>query len=210
MLDAFAARLHEAMQEKSLKPSALAEASGVSRQLVSEYLGAKKLAGADNLFAIADALGVQARWLLRGEGDRERAGVETADVVAMPQYDLFAFSEYGKGAPIADVLVPRWLLASFKQTSGLWLCEMPSNALPSLAAEGEMIVCREPEPTLQDRRIYIFLIDGRPVIRKLMVRPEGLQLTSEGDDDTILIRPEETEHVVPIGRVLASISLHQV
>jgi hypothetical protein len=165
---------------------------------------------AERALALADVLGVDYRWLIAGLGDRAAAAPSQEDSVVLPQFDPFRFDEYGKGPPVSDVVVPRWLLAPVKQTTGLWLCAMPSGALPDVAAEGEMIVCRDPEIPLQDRRVYIFTVDGRPVVRRLWVRADGLQLTGESDTDTIFFKPDEAENIVPVGRVLAAISLNQV
>lgn len=198
------------MHEKGYKNSDLADASGISRQLVSEYLSGKKIAGADNLFSLADCLGVQARWLLRGDGDRERAlRPEQVDHL-IPRFDLFRFSEHGKPEPSEMISIPDAILQALRVRSGLWLAEMPSSAMPSLAHEGELLVCRDPEETLQDRRIYIFLINGRPIVRRVFVRHEGLQLRSENDADDILITPHDLEMLTPIARVVSAISVHSV
>lgn len=205
---AFSERMREAMSVKGYKNSELAEASGISRQLISEYLSGKKIAGADNLFTIADTLDVQARWLLRGEGDRDRAHRSTNADHLLPRFDLFRFSEHGKPEPAEMVSIPATILQALKVQSGLWLAEMPSSAMPSLAQEGELLICRDPDEVIQDRRVYIFVIDGRPLVRKAYVRPEGLQLRSEEDGDTILVTPSELEQVRPVGRVLSAISVH--
>lgn len=205
---AFGARLSAAISEKGLRNTDVAERSGLSRQIISEYANGQKVAGADNLFAIADALGVYARWLLRGEGP-QAANLPTDDMVQLPRYDLFEFGEHGKPAPSETVPLPAaWLRAAVKTTTALWLAEMPSDAMPSLAREGELLVCRDPEPQLQDRRVYIFLLDGRPLVRRAFVRPEGLQLRSEDDSDTIVIAPQNLEQVIPVGRVLSAIAIH--
>lgn len=198
------------MTEKGVKASELADSSGVSRQLISEYSSGKKVAGADNLFSLADSLGVQARWLLRGQGDRYRASTSEAVEQTFPKLDLFAFGEHGKPEPVELVAIPPIILQSMKVRSDIWLAEMPSDAMPSLAAEGEILICRDPEPALQDRRIYVFLIDGRPIVRRVFVRPDGLQLRSEVDGETILITPHDLESVTPIARVVSAISVHSV
>lgn len=184
---------------------------GIPAQTLDGY---KKgaIPSADRALALADQLGVEYRWLIAGVGQQATSlPVATpADTVVLDRFDPFSFGEFGKGEPVEQVTVPRWLMASIKQKSGLWLCEMPSNALPEVAAEGEMIVCRDADVPLQDRRVYIFMIEGRPVVRRVFVKPEGLQLSGESADDTILFRPEDAEHVVAMGRVLAAISLNQV
>ncbi len=207
---AFGARLTAAMERKGVKNAQLADMSGVSRQLVSEYANGQKVAGADNLFAIADSLGVYARWLLRGEGPVDVSGTDAGaeDVVPIPRYDVFSFDEFGRGEPTEIASVPRWLIAQLRSATGLWLAEMPSDALPEVAAEGDTIVCRDPDSPLQDRRVYIFLMDGRPIVRRVQVRSDGLLLSGSSPDDEITLRPDELDRLTPAGRVLGAITLN--
>lgn len=181
--------------------------------MVSDYASGLKIAGADNLFSLADALGVRPRWLIRGEGEMlDRQQGDASDLIALPRYDVFRFGEYGKGLPEETVQLPAsWLRASVKATSGLWIAEMPSDALPSVAREGETIICRDPETPLQDRRVYIFLLDGRPIVRRVAFQPNMIVLRGEDEADTINLRPEELEQrLMPAGRILATVRLDQV
>jgi transcriptional regulator with XRE-family HTH domain len=186
----------------------VARGAGIPAQTLGGYLKGA-IPSADRALALADELGVDYRWLIAGI-DAPAAVSDDADNVKIDRYDAFSFSEYGKGERVEEITIPRWLLSSVKQSSGIWLCEMPSDALPSVAREGEMVICRDAELPLQDRRVYIFLIDGRPVVRRVFVRPDGLQLAGETDDAAIIFRAEDAEHVVAIARVLAAISLSQV
>jgi transcriptional regulator with XRE-family HTH domain len=183
-------------------------ATGIPAQTIGGYLKGA-IPSADRALALADELGVNYRWLIAGI-DAPAPQPADEDNVRIDRYDAFSFSEHGKGDPAEEIVIPRWLLSSVKQSNGVWLCEMPSDALPSVAAEGEMVICRDADIPLQDRRVYIFLIDGRPVVRRVFVRPDGLQLAGETDDAMINIRAEDADQVVPVARVLAAISLHQV
>lgn len=210
---AFGERLRSAMARISLKNAELARRAGVSPQMVSEYTAGAKIAGADNLFSLADALGVRPRWLIRGEGEMlDAVAADNAGFVNLPRYDVFQFGEYGKGVAEETVQLPAsWLQAAVKTTSGLWIAEMPSDALPSVAREGETIICRDPETPLQDRRVYIFLLDGRPIVRRVAFQPNQVVLRGEDEADTITLRPEELEErLMPAGRILATVRLDQV
>lgn len=68
----FAERLADAMQETGITAVALAAATGASQSAVSQWLSQKiKTVSGDHLFAIADTLGVEPRWLLTGRGPRK-------------------------------------------------------------------------------------------------------------------------------------------
>lgn len=60
------------MEELGVRPGELAGAVGVSISAVLQWLGGMtKGLKPENLFAVADALGVEARWLGTGKGSKE-------------------------------------------------------------------------------------------------------------------------------------------
>ncbi len=188
----------------------LVRATGIGRQRVYEYYHGQKTPGADTAFAIADALGIQTRWLIRGEGPRDLDPyvVDEDGWVWLPHYDLFAFEGIQPPKKIEDVPVSRaWLLANAKTVKGLWVTEMPNDAMPDVAPTGEFIICGAPDDPLRDRRVYAFLIDGRPMIRRAEFRSGGLILTAQNPAvEPITPSPDQIEFL-PIGRVIASIKM---
>jgi transcriptional regulator with XRE-family HTH domain len=67
----FAERLAEVMQERGITAAALAAALGLTRQSISLLLSRdSKAMRPENLFAAADFLGVEPRWLAIGEGPK--------------------------------------------------------------------------------------------------------------------------------------------
>lgn len=208
----FAIRLREAVEGRVL--AQIAKAADVAPSTLQRYLGGA-MPAADIAFRLARAIGVRAAWLIEGEEPKLDQLPTSAtvvglagDVAIVPRYDLFAFGEYGKPEPAETLALPTSMLARARITAGIWVAEMPSDAFPSLAGEGELLICRDPEQSLQDRRIYVFLIDGRPIVRRVFVRPDGLQLGSENESDTMLVTPHELEAVTPIARVVSAISIH--
>lgn len=70
----FSDRLKQRMDELGVKPVELSGAVGVSISAVLQWLGGTtKGLKPENLFAVADALGVEARWLGTGKGSKELA-----------------------------------------------------------------------------------------------------------------------------------------
>ena len=68
----FSERLADAMQEAGITAAALSAATGASQSAVSQWLSSKiKSLSGDHLFAVADTLGVEPRWLLTGRGPRK-------------------------------------------------------------------------------------------------------------------------------------------
>ena len=177
--------------------------------MIGDYIAGRRSPGAESLFALADALQLDARWLLTGDAMRRITIQPEAEVVYLPRYDLFSFGEGERPSSIESVPVQReWLIRAARTDRDVWLTEMPTDALPEIARSGDTIICRFVDPPLQDGRVYVFLLDGRPIVRRVQVRPGGLVLKA-GDPsvEPIELRGEEQEQLVPIARVLATISL---
>lgn len=68
----FAERLADAMQDAGINGRSLAAAVGVKESSVSQWLSSKiKGLSGNHVFAVADVLGVEPRWLLTGVGPRK-------------------------------------------------------------------------------------------------------------------------------------------
>jgi transcriptional regulator with XRE-family HTH domain len=203
--DGFGGRLRASLKGKTA--SAIAKAVGVAPSTLHKYQQGA-MPAADTAMRLARALGVEVNWLIEGEGPPSRAeALEDQGVVLLPVHDPHAFTEYGMGKPIEEIAVPRQLIGNARTTTGLWLTEMPTDALPSVAAEGQLILCRPPEQPLQDRKVYVLLLGGRTIVRRVFVRPEGLLLKGDDEADSITIRPDDIETIMPVGRVLGPIGL---
>jgi len=93
---------------------------------------------------------------------------------------------------------------------GLWVAALPSDAMPEIGREGDLLLCQDIELPLVDGRVYIFLLDRQPIVRRVQVRPDGLLLKGGPDTDPINIPPDRIDGVVPVGRVLAAIQVRSV
>jgi transcriptional regulator with XRE-family HTH domain len=198
------------------RPAApLARDAGIAPQTFDGYLKGA-IPAADRAFAIADALGVDPRWLVMGVGERAPAPIgesEDGDWLLLPAYDVAGFGEYGKPEPRERVRIRRdWLMGvNVRMTDSLWLTDMPGDAMPEVAREGQMLVCQDPAATLMDGRVYIFLLDGRPLVRKVYMRPEGLMLTTNDRNiEPIILTEDRADQLIPVARVLAAINLSPV
>lgn len=215
--DTFAMRIARALSGRVY--AQVAKEIGVAPSTLQRYLQGS-MPAADVGLKLAQALSVNPEWLFSGKGQMavqqearpfaEIIGLQS-QITLLPRYELFGFTERGKPEPEEQIAIPTpWIVAAAKSTNGVWLAEMPNDAMPTLAGEGELLICRDAEEMLQDRRVYIFLFDGKPVVRRAHVRPDGLQLKSEDDSETVLIAPEDLEHLRPVGRVLSAIAIHRV
>ena len=205
--DGFGGRLRSVLKGKTA--STVAKAVGVAPSTLHKYQQGA-MPAADIAVKLARALGVEVNWLIEGEGPASRDEAEALaeqSVVRLPVHDPHSFTEYGLGKPVDEIAVPRQLIGSARSTAGLWLTEMPTDALPSVAAEGQLILCRPPDQPLQDRKVYIMLLGPRTIVRRVFVRPDGLVLKGDDEADSITLRPDDLETIMPVGRVLGPIGL---
>ncbi|MDP1962024.1 MAG: LexA family transcriptional regulator, partial [Reyranella sp.] len=192
----------------------LARDVGVGKQSPTDWTRGTMPAG-DTLFRVADALGVDARWLATGIGEaggQVAAQGDDAGWVRLPRLDLFAFREGIRPDPVEQVPIRRdWLAMAARSSAPMWVADMPSDAMPDVAREGDAIVCREPDRPLADGRVYVLLLDGQPIVRRVQLRPEGVVLKA-GDPsiDPITLAADRLDQLVPIGRVLAAMTLQAV
>jgi transcriptional regulator with XRE-family HTH domain len=216
---AFGARLRKRAHDLDLTATELGKKAGIKKQTMTGYWTGERLCGSDKLFALADALDLDPRWLIEGVHSPQRQLVEAgaAEWVSLPRYDLSRFTIEGKPEPLDSMPVRRdWLNRLLLVSTDLWLTEMPSDALPDLARQGDTIICRdvEPrEPDLIEGRAYIFMLDGTPIVRRVGFQPGRLILTSTDPAiPPITIErsnpPHIDEHLVPVARVLGTFKLN--
>jgi SOS-response transcriptional repressor LexA len=94
--------------------------------------------------------------------------------------------------------------------AGSWVTEMPNDAMRLTAARGDLILCM-PVGDLRDRKVYAFLLDGRPLIRAVELKADGLALVAENTAiDPITPTPEQLKQLTPIGLVVGSVKFHAV
>lgn len=89
-IDAFSARLKEAMRDKTAY--SLEKETGIAQSLIRKYLSAKSAPGADKLVVLSRALGVSASWLLIGEAGGDEAPARPVPATA-PAMDLDALED---------------------------------------------------------------------------------------------------------------------
>jgi transcriptional regulator with XRE-family HTH domain len=192
----------------------LARRAGVDRKRVSDYSLGRSTPVADTVFSLADVLGVEPRWLIRGDGMMEAGSpfVSEDDGVRLPHFDLFEFESAKHPRPVEFVILRQaWLMTVTRSLKDLWVTEMPSDAMETIAPAGGMIICRDADHVLAERRVYAFLLNGRPIIRRVKLAPDALILEADNEEiEPIRFAPDSSDPLIPIGRVLAAINLQAV
>ncbi len=124
----------------------------------------------------------------------------------LDRYDLLAFTIEGKPPPMDTIPLPRpWLKSVTGPSDKLWLTTVTASVGDWLR-EGEQIVCCDVEGDLVDGRLYILMIDGHAIIRRISIQPDGIQLLS-GDAMTapFLVKGDFADAgIYPVARIAAA------
>ncbi len=179
--------------------------AGVKKQSMSGYWNGERLCGSDKLFALSDALRVNARWLISGAGPKTGAdliAVEEADWEQVPFFDLRNITDTGKGEP--EFWTPfrkDWLMRALGTAFDLYLVKLLSDYQSRNGDrdlyEGDVVFVREiTMGELQDGHIVIWRRDQSLKVARFAVAKRD---RDEGD----VIFPEEVsdEQFVPICRI---------
>lgn len=202
----FATRFKEAVGKRGT--TELARAVETAPSTLYRYFDGA-IPAADIAIRLARELDVSVEWLIEGVGERQRRFVHAeAEVVSLPLYDPADCDGGLPDEPAERVAVPRALLGALNGASGLWLMRMPSDAMNSVAQEGQMIVCRAADLPVQDRKVYVFKLEGRIIVRRISVRPGGLLLKADADGDSISIGAEDAARLAPVARVLGPLGFN--
>ncbi len=212
------ARLKEALGTRT--PAWLAQASGIKDASVRKYLkgGQPTIIPAVRL---ANALGVRLSWLLAGEGPMH--GPEEVVPARAPGHHLFDASEadwvflphyrfesaMAVFSPIVLETFPvrrDWIRRTLGIERGLWVTEMPTDELPSVAQRGETVVCRN-VIGLEEGRAYILGLDGNLIVRRFT--PQGFRVDSP-NSEVIDIRSATQRGMLPIGVIIARFGLSPI
>lgn len=219
MDEKFAARLHQALDGRGQRW--LSEKAGLATSSIHDYLRGT-MPSADRALLVADALGVNIRWLVAGDGPRVPANEAAEGVVAVPCFSLASgttreWAQTGeKPEPERTLLIAEEVLVPLgrrrTRRRSLWAVHMPGHTMAEIAEPDELVFCADIDGSLADGWVVLFLTEGgTPVMRRVEVRPDQIVLwgTIPKNDPWLL---DERMPLRPVGRVVGvSVrSLHQL
>lgn len=138
---------------------------------MNDYWKGPKVANANYLFALADALDVSAEWLALGRGPRRGRLLEVgeADWVDVAEHDLRELTDEDKGPVISVTPFRRdWLNRTLGQANGVWLGRLPLDLPQYDLREGDLVFLRDVQAgEEQDGAFYIGRLYGRLIAFRL-------------------------------------------
>lgn len=170
--DAFAERFSRALAGRDR--AWLARETGLSASTLHDY-SKGAIPSADRAFLLADMLEVDPRWLVTGEGQPTPLACEDEELVQLPCRSL-PEGTVVEWAPFSR----KWLLRAFGRAEGLWVTDMPSQALPEIAREGDPILCMDAD-RLVEGGLYLVALGMGVAVRQLTSIESGHTLVSGGE-----------------------------
>lgn len=144
---AFGERLRLRAGELGLNSAEIGRRAGITKQTMQGYWAGDRLCGSDKLFALADALDTDPRWLIEGHRTSARPvliDAADADWVEIERFDLRNLTEFDKGAVLEQLPFRRdWLNRRLHRSSGLWMTELPGDYEALGLYEGDIVICSD-------------------------------------------------------------------
>ena len=171
---------------------------------LSRYRKGEGVPKSDHLFPLADALGVDPRWLVSGvQSPSHLVSADDAEWENLPFFDLRDITDTGKGPALSWTPFRKdWLNRALGTASELYLVQLLSDYHSRLGdrdlREGDLVFCQECEP--------IDLVDGYVVIwrRDQGIKVARYSLRSRERIEEDVITPSEVgdDQFVPVARIL--------
>ena len=193
----------------------LARQAGIPTSTLHSMLGGT-MPRADNALRLARVLGCSVEWLVSGQDTVDAAPTPVADdsrdgMLDLAVFDIIDLAAQGQPRPVARYPVRRASLSEdARRCAGLWLCQMPSSLMMPLASAGDLLICTEPDAVLVDGRVYILVLDGRPMVRRVFLRSGGVALVPDGRIDQaidVALDAAKEPSLRAIGRVVGVLAV---
>jgi len=209
---------------------AIASAAGVSANTWNGYETKNEPPNSGVLLRLTE-LGIDAHWLLTGEGAMLRAGdekpaggfgelaplplegrrIDEAGFVLVPRYDVKASAGggtlYEEQNLLGSIAFRReWLhKALHVNPADLLVVEASGDSMPGIADDGALLLLDRSEPAFRGDGAYVFVVDGLLLVKNLRLLLDGsLEVTSTDEHQSTrdVIARKDLDKVRIIGRVI--------
>lgn len=215
-LNTFADRLNYALKDKNKRQVDLANGTGLSTALVSQYLTGKFEAKSDKATIIADYLNVNELWLMGLSDVYERIVEEVEEIpdklIVFNDYFPLNYStnlsagtleELLESDPDAIVYVPIKYQAMKKR---LHAFKVNGTSMNNVIADGSIVIAEDINhlSSVKDGTIVVAFVDGMATVKRIYTRENQITLMPDSTEKShlpIMINIEDNPISI-IGRVI--------
>ncbi|WP_298021630.1 hypothetical protein [uncultured Parasphingopyxis sp.] len=212
---AVADRLKARAAELGLRQGDIAQIIDIPKTTMGRIWKGENLPDAAILFGLAALIERPVRWLLFGDETHDLASPDSRNVT-LPAYDFGAIGSDGRGPATGVMTIDRdWIAHRLELDDRTWMTNMPNDLLDDIAAKGDWLICGDIEPRLDmlsDGRIYLLLLNGQAIVRRVSLEPDAYLLSVSGDrlPPIRITRGKistDEKNLLPLARVLGVVGL---
>lgn len=197
-----AIKIKQAIQDRGLTQTEVANALGVSKQAVSFWCSEKSIPRTDKIEKLAKLLGVSPSFLIFSSSPaKEFPKDETA--ISIPCLEGDFLSEENTLVRTFNVS-PKWLSsnAPFTNTNSLRLLTYDSDAMKPTINRGDLLIFDTTIKVVKSDAIFVFLLNNELFIKRIQRIPNGLQIISDNPSyPSFSIVGEDLKQLTVLGRV---------
>lgn len=215
MIEAVADRIKQVRNSLALTQKETAIKAGMPLPSYKDYETGKKIPGGSAIQGLM-RLGINANWLLTGEGpmrlaDITQEGISTAERYYVPIPKFFGVDKDGQefevSSEIASLALDRQWLGSLRLRPGdLTSYRMPDGSMVPTIREGNLVVVDSSTDKLRGDGIYALMYEGNISVKRLQMDLVGGVLVC-GDNPTYKeqrLPKEEADRLTVLGMVIWS------
>lgn len=173
------ARLQDALDLRDMRPIDLANASGVSKGSISQYLSGRNQATNDRLYSMAKALRVNPAWLMGFDVDRDDISIFYPNAKSLPEtHRVPILGTIACGEPIfAEQNLDGYAEAPVSNCDFCLRCKGDSM-IGTRIYDGDIVYIKS-QPEVENGQIAAVLVDGEVTLKRVYLFGDHVVLHPE-------------------------------
>jgi len=213
-------RIKELASDKSMTLKDFYDHIGVSKPTIQNYISGKSTPNGSFLIGISSKIAVSPTWLLLGTGPKyipsgdqnwSKVAISDPDFVSIPRFDVAASAGQGSLAETAIgtghyAFNRSWLDRRGLQTDHLAVIAVRGDSMEPELYDQDLILLDRSQKEPRDGDMYVVRYSGELFVKRIQ-KILGGQIAMRSTNsyyESIRIKPEETNDLEFIGKVVAS------
>lgn len=206
MKEDFKKRLNQALSLRNMKPSELAEKSGMHKSRISQYTNGLYEAKQDAVYKLAKALDVNEAWLMGFDVPIERIEYRNypTNLYKIETKKLPILGSIAAGQPItANQELEHYVEVGTNVKADFCLKVKGDSMINARIQDGDIVFIRQ-QPTVEEGQIAAVLIDEEATLKRVYTANGEIILMAENPNYKPLIyKPEDGKNIRIIGKAVA-------
>lgn len=209
MVNITAQRIKEALLLRNLKPTELAEKTGLGRSAISQYLSGKVNPKQDKIHLMAQALMVDELWLMGLSGNYQKSQIspnifDIKTILPIEKRMIPLLGSVSCGTPkLADETFEGYVEVGSNINADFCIRASGDSMINARILDGDIVFIRQ-QSDVDDGEIAAVLIDDECTLKRVYKMPGRIQLRAENPKyDPINLKENEGNNVIILGKAIA-------